>query len=203
MAYHGWLWHKVRKEPLKTVIGATANARRFWVSAMMEDYEKKNILIVQSLRNTIMDSTAMANTSIVVSCGLAAIITSTYSLKKPPDNIYGEHGELVFTVKFVTLLFFLLSSFVCHSLSIRLINQVNYLFVIPQVPTSTVTPEYVSKLLEKAFVLSTVGNRLLYTALPLVLWIFGPVPVLLCSIIMVPILYNHDFGNRDEEKLRI
>lgn len=56
------------------------------------------------------------------------------------------------------------------------------------------TPEdYVAELLERGFVLNTVGNRLFYAALPLMLWIFGPILVFLCSVVMVPLLYNLDF----------
>lgn len=58
---------------------------------------------------------------------------------------------------------------------------------------SLVTPEYINDILEKGFILNTVGNRLFYTALPLLLWIFGPVLVFLCSLSMVPVLYNLDF----------
>lgn len=161
---------------------------------LWQDNEKKNILAVQTLRNTIMGSTLMATTSILLCCGLAAVISSTYSVKKPlNDAVYGAHGEFMVALKYVTLLTLFLFSFMCHSLSIRFINQVNILINSPQDPTSPVTPEYVSELLEKGYILNTVGNRLFYAALPLMLWIFGPVLVFLCSITMVPVLYNLDF----------
>jgi hypothetical protein len=73
------------------------------------------------------------------------------------------------------------------------VNQVNLLINTPPDPMSMVTSEYVSELLEKGFVLNTVGNRLFYSAMPLLLWIFGPVLVFLCSVTMVPVLYNLDF----------
>ncbi|XP_041022481.1 uncharacterized protein LOC121263582 [Juglans microcarpa x Juglans regia] len=194
IAYHAWLWHKVRKQPLTTIIGTNATGRRFWVSAIMKDNDKKNILAVQSLRNTIMGSTLMATTSVLLCCGLAAVISSTYSVKKPlNDTVYGAHGEFMVALKYVTLLTVFLFSFFCHSLSIRFINQVNILINTPQGPTSIVTPEYVSELLEKGFMLNSVGNRLFYIGLPLLLWVFGPVLVFLCYVTMVPVLYNLDF----------
>nr|DAD46155.1 TPA_asm: hypothetical protein HUJ06_004385 [Nelumbo nucifera] len=58
---------------------------------------------------------------------------------------------------------------------------------------SIVTPVFISDLLEKGFTLNTVGNGLFYSALPLLLWIFGPVLVFLCSVTIIPILYNLDF----------
>ncbi|KAK7854775.1 uncharacterized protein LOC111997764 [Quercus suber] len=202
IAYHFWLWHKVRNEPLTTIIGTNARGRRYWVSAIMKDNDKKNILAVQSLRNTIMGSTLMATTSVLLCSGLAAVISSTYSVKKPlNDTVYGAHGEFMVALKYVTLLTIFLFSFFCHSSSIRFINQVNILINTPTDPMSTVTPAYVSELLEKGFLLNTVGNRLFYVALPLLLWIFGPVLVFLCSVTMVPVLYNLDFvfGNGQVE----
>ncbi|KAE8685601.1 hypothetical protein F3Y22_tig00111095pilonHSYRG00212 [Hibiscus syriacus] len=194
LAYHCWLWHKVRTQPLSTIIGTNASGRRFWVAAMMKDNEKKNILAVQTLRNSIMGSTLMATTCILLSAGLAAVISSTYSVKRPiNDSVFGAHGELMVALKYVTILCIFLFSFFCHSLSIRFINQVNILINSPQDPASVVTPEYISELLEKGFVLNTVGNRLFYTALPLLLWIFGPLLAFLCSFTMIPLLYNLDF----------
>ncbi|KAL7122433.1 hypothetical protein ACP275_01G045700 [Erythranthe tilingii] len=195
MGYHVWLWHKVRTQPFSTVIGTNSRGRRFWVSAIMKDNEKKNILAVQTLRNTIMGSTLMATTSILLCCGLAAVISSTYTIKKPlNDAVYGAHGEFMVALKYVTLLVIFLFSFVCHSLSIRFTNQVNFLINCPpDTSNGVVTPEYVGELLERGFALNTVGNRLFYMAMPLMLWIFGPVLVFLCSATLVPVLYNLDF----------
>lgn len=191
--YHMWLWHRVRTQPHTTIIGINASGRRNWVAHMIKDNEKKNILAVQSLRNTIMGSTLMATTCILLCSGLAAVISSTYSVKKPlNDTVYGAHGEFMVVLKYVTLLTIFIFSFFCHSLSIRFINQVNILINTPQDPMSLVTPEYLHELLEKGFILNTVGNRLFYAAIPLLLWIFGPVLVFLCSLTLVPVLYNLD-----------
>ncbi|XP_071730482.1 uncharacterized protein [Rutidosis leptorrhynchoides] len=193
ISYHLYLWHKVRTQPLSTVIGTNAHGRRLWVSTIMKDNDKKNILAVQTIRNTIMGSTLMATTSILLCSGLAAVISSTYSVKKPlNDTIYGAHGEFMVALKYVTLLVLFLFAFMCYSLSIRFISQVNFLINCPQ-DSTIVTSTYVFELLEKSFTLNAIGNRIFYMALPVVLWIFGPVLVLLCSLTMVPVLYNLDF----------
>ncbi|GFQ03699.1 hypothetical protein PHJA_002513700 [Phtheirospermum japonicum] len=193
MGYHVWLWHKVRTQPFTTVIGTNARARRFWVSAIIKDNEKKNILAVQTLRNTIMGSTLMATTSILLCSALAAVISSTYSVKKPlNDAVYGAHGEFMVALKYVTLLFIFLFSFVCSSLSIRLFNQVTFLINSPPPPGGD-TADYVADLLERGCGLSTVGNRLFYSGVPILMWIFGPGLVFVCSAAMVTVLYNLDF----------
>lgn len=196
LAYHAWLWYNVRAYPLSTIIATNAAARRFWVRAIIKDNEKKNILAVQTLRNTIMGSTLMATTSILLSAGLAAVLSSTYSIKKPlSDALFGGgHGDFILACKYVTILCFFLFSFLCHSLSIRFINQVNILINVASADDHhVVSPGYVSDLLEKGFLLNTVGNRLFYTALPLLLWIFGPLLVFLSSAAILPVLYNLDF----------
>lgn len=159
----------------------------------MKDNEKKNILAVQTIRNAIMGSTLMATTSILLSSGLAAIISSTYSVKQPiGDSVYGAHGEAVVAMKYVVLLLFFLLAFLCYSLSIRFMNQVNFLINVPLGDTCPVSTEYVTELLERGFMLNAMGNRIFYVAMPLLLWIFGPVLVFLSSATMVPILYNLD-----------
>nr|GLL32786.1 uncharacterized protein LOC109171813 [Ipomoea trifida] len=194
LGYHAWLWHKVRTQPLTTIIGTNAAGRRLWVSAIMKDNEKKNILAVQTLRNMIMGSTLMATTCILLSSGLAAVISSTYSVKKPlNDAVYGAHGEFMVALKYVTLLIIFLFSFISHSLSIRFTNQVNFLINCPPDNLGVVGPDYVVELLERSFALNVVGNRLFYAAIPMLLWIVGPVLVLLCYVTMVPVLYNLDF----------
>ncbi|XP_061369469.1 uncharacterized protein LOC133312312 [Gastrolobium bilobum] len=194
IGYHVWLWYKVRTQPSSTIIGINTHGRRFWVPAMMKDIEKKNILAVQTLRNMIMGSTLMATTSILLSAGLGAVISSTYSVKKPlNDAVYGAHGEFMVALKYVTILTIFLFSFFCHTLSIRFLNQVTILICTPQDVMSMITPEYLTELLEKGTILNTVGNRLFYSALPLLLWIFGPVLAFLGSVAMLPVLYNIDF----------
>ncbi|XP_004495478.1 uncharacterized protein [Cicer arietinum] len=208
IGYHVWLWHKVRTQPSSTIIGINAHGRRSWIPAMLKDIEKKNILAVQTLRNLIMGSTLMATTSILLSAGLAAVISSTYSIKKPlNDAVYGAHSEFMVALKYVSLLTIFLFSFFCHTLSIRFFNQVSILICTPLNVMSiiVITPEYLTELLEKGTILSTVGNRLFYSALPLLLWIFGPVLVFLSSVAMIPVLYNLDFvcGNGNGQKVKI
>ncbi|KAJ4883077.1 hypothetical protein Rs2_33170 [Raphanus sativus] len=161
-----------------------------------------------------MGATLMATTCILLCSGLAAVLSSTYSIKKPlNDAVYGAHGDFTMAIKYVTILTIFLSAFFAHSLSIRFIGQVNILINAPQEPSSDdfggigsfVTLEYVSDLLEKAFLLNTIGNRLFYMGLPLMLWIFGPVLVFLGSSLMVPVLYNLDFvvmlSNKEKGKV--
>ncbi|TYI93622.1 hypothetical protein E1A91_D02G148000v1 [Gossypium mustelinum] len=135
----------------------------------------------------------MATTFILSCAGLVVVINSTYNVRRPLNaSIFKAHNEFTVSLKYVTILSFFLFSFFCYSLSIRFINQVNILINSPQDLASVITLKYASKLLEKVFILNTVDNWLFYTALPLLLWIFGPFLIFLCSFTLIHVLYNLD-----------
>ncbi|XP_028783194.1 uncharacterized protein LOC114739308 [Neltuma alba] len=214
ITYYVWLWHKVRTQPSTTTFGINSRIRRIWVPSILKDLDKKNVLAVLCLRNLMMGCALMATTSIVLSAGLATVISSIYSVKKPlNDAVYGgDYSEFLVSLKYVTILAFFIFCFFCHCLSLRSFSQLSTLICTPPpagddvVAASVVTPQYLTQLLEKGTVLNTVGNRLFYSALPLLLWIFGPVFVLLCNIAILAVLYHLDFvgGSYDGKvKLRI
>lgn len=141
-----------------------------------------------------MGSILMATTSILLCAGLAAVLSSTYSIKKPLTNaVYGAHGEFTAALKFITILTIFIFSFFFHSLSIRFMNLGGVLISAPLQPLSVLTEQHLVDILEKGCVLNTIGNRLFYSALPLVLWICGPLLVFLCFGVMLFVLYNLDF----------
>jgi len=163
-----------------------------WI--LWKDIEKKNIVAVQSVRNMIMGSVFMANTSILLCCGLGAVISSTYRVKKPLiDSVYGAQGESVVALKYATIFTTFLFSFLFHSLSVRFLSQLSFLICLPQHGIALVTPEYLTHLLRKATVLNIVGNRLSHTGLFLLLWIFGPVMAFSFSLVVLFVFHKMDF----------
>ncbi|RLM85369.1 uncharacterized protein C2845_PM04G20140 [Panicum miliaceum] len=209
MAYHAWLWREVRLRPLRTAAGINAATRRLWAIGMMKDNAKNAVTVVQSVRNVIMGSTLMATTAILFCTGIAAVLSSTYTVKKPlSDTVFGAHGEYMMALKYVALLLAFLFAFLCHTLAICFLNQATFLIntsgcLFP--PADVADPEggaggglpsacrdYVAEVLERGFTLNLVGNRLFYAGVPLLLWIFGPLLAFLSSMVMIPILYNLD-----------
>ncbi|KAK2421420.1 hypothetical protein QL285_032050 [Trifolium repens] len=190
-----------RTQPFTTTFGRDADGRRFWVPTMMKDIDNKNTVAIQALRNIIMGATLMSTTSILLCAGLGAIISSTYSVKKPiKESVFGAHGDFVVVLKFAIVLTMLSFSFVCNTLSSTFINRVNLLICTPQNVKTMVTPDYLTQHLGKAMLLNIIGNRLFYTAITLQLWIFGPLLPFLSSMLMVGILYNLDFSGGDRDR---
>uniref|UniRef100_A0A0E0M2W5 DUF599 domain-containing protein n=1 Tax=Oryza punctata TaxID=4537 RepID=A0A0E0M2W5_ORYPU len=213
MAYHVWLWRAVRLTPLRTAAGINSATRRLWAISMTKDNEKKAVLVVQSLRNVIMGSTLVATTAILFCTGIAAVLSSTYTIKKPlSDAVFGAHGEYMMALKYVALLLLFLVAFLSHSLAICFLNEASFLLNTSPTLLSTAgggdgddggrrllglpsTRGYIEEVLERGFTLNFVGNRIFFAGVPLLLWIFGPLLAFLSSLVMIPILYNLDVVN--------
>jgi uncharacterized membrane protein len=232
-----------------------------WI--LRQDNEKKNLLAVQSLRNTIMGSTLMASTAILMSSTTGVFMTSTYfnSMSKP---MLGGANDTLTSVKYMSLLFCFLFAFLCFMQSVRYLNHVNYLINVPlhiepfssssssnsatnlynhrplhsqqqqqqqvvqhgqvqpvenllqqrpelQKTMHLITYDYVADVLTTACNFYTFGTRGFYIAFPLILWLFGPVPALVCCAALVPIMHFLDTvapvvgggdRNRDRDVLR-
>ncbi len=232
-----------------------------WI--LRQDNEKKNLLAIQSLRNTIMGSTLMASTAILMSSTTGVFMTSTYfnSMSKP---MLGGANDTLTSVKYMTLLFCFLFAFLCFMQSVRYLNHVNFLINVPlhiepfssssssnsatnlynhhhqhsqqqqqqqvvqhgqvqlvenllqqrpelQNTMHLITYDYVADVLTAACNFYTCGTRGFYFAFPLMLWLFGPVPALICCAALVPIMHFLDTvapavgsgdRNRDRDVLR-
>eukprot|EP00250_Pteridium_aquilinum_P004350 c14568_g1_i1 orf=257-1054(-) len=216
LAYHIFLFYKVRTRPMKTVMGLNLKARRLWVFDMLIENHKKNVLAVQTLRNSIMESTLMATTAILLTAGLATYFTFANNLKQlPGGNESGKvsssppflspsvssFGSISSTIKSFAVLSCFMVSFLCHTQSIRYINHVNYMINIPL--DHIITPEFVADLMERSTFMYGLGSRMFYIAFPLLLWVFGSVPMLICAMVLLHALYSSDFVQPDIDNCNV
>lgn len=201
ICYHIWLVHQIRNNPSKTVVGINAVNRRLWVNAMMEDVSKNGVLAVQTLRNNIMASTLLASTSIMLSSLIAVLMTSGgRSDRASIAFIYGDKSLLGFSIKFFSILVCFLVAFLLNVQSIRYYSHASILINVP--PPSKrktkaflgigATPEYVGRTVNRGSYFWSLGLRAFYFSFPLFLWLFGPIPMFLCCLVLVVLLYFLD-----------
>lgn len=169
-----------------------------------QDNDKKNILAVQSLRNTIMGSTLMASTAILMCAATATLMASAYFRTESP--LLGGGDQKLLCVKYMSLMLCFGFTFLCYMQSVRYINHANFLINIPLQSKDTgcptfirITPDYVSNVLGKGCNFFTVGTRSFYVAFPLLLWLFSPVPVLVSCVALVPLLFYLDAADIDTD----
>jgi uncharacterized membrane protein len=161
--YHSFLRRKIRTNPTYTVQTINAIARTAWVETIMR--EKKDILAVQTLRNSTMAATFLASTSVL----------------------------LIIGVKILTLLLDLFVAFFSFSMSIRIFNHVGYMINVPlELKHRMITPAHVATHLNRAGSFYSIGMRAYYFTVPLVFWLFGPHFMLIATIGLLIALYRID-----------
>ncbi|GFP94317.1 hypothetical protein PHJA_001576200 [Phtheirospermum japonicum] len=211
VTYHTWLLRQIIRRPHTTVLGVNAANRRLWVRAMMEDTSKNGILAVQTLRNNIMASTLLATMSIMLSSVIAVLMSgggSGGATHRPIGPLYGDNSKFGFSLKFFSIQLCFLSAFLLHVQSIRYYSHASMLINVPnniQMAKNNiiigsnlsgfkdcVTVEYVCGTVNRGSHFWSLGLRAVYFALPLFLWIFGPIPMFLCCVLLVFLLYSLD-----------
>ncbi|XP_075476480.1 uncharacterized protein LOC142517872 [Primulina tabacum] len=214
VAYHIWLLRQIITRPATTVVGINAINRRLWVRAMMEDPSKNGILSVQTLRNNIMASTLLASTAIMLSSLIAVLMTGSGGDNRPMKVIYGDRSELGFSIKFFSILVCFLVAFLLNVQSIRYYSHASILINVPNVLNNKkdyrncASAEYVGRIVNRGSYFWSLGLRAFYFSFPLFLWIFGPIPMFLCCVVLVFLLYfldvTFDFGcviSQDQENV--
>ncbi|KAK9714072.1 hypothetical protein RND81_06G069900 [Saponaria officinalis] len=184
IAYHAWLLFNITRRPSRTVIGLNTMCRHRWVYNIMSDQTKNGILGVQTLRNNLMASTLLATISITLSSLIGAVISSS---SKPSDVTYTIHQ-----VKYFSVLICFLAAFFCNMQCVRYYSHSSFLLNVPLPDGKDEFIEYVAQTLNRGSLFWSLGLRAFYFSFPLLLWIFGPIPMFACSCLISFSLYFLD-----------
>jgi uncharacterized membrane protein len=197
LAYHVWLRRKERRNPAYTVQAVNRLARVAWVDSVMR--EGRDILAVQTLRNSTMAATFLASTAVLMIIGVLTLSGQGDKLEATwhAVNFLGAKHPEVWTVKLLLLLVDLFVAFFSFTMSIRVFNHVGYLINVPLAKGhAAISPEHVAIHLNRAGRFYSLGMRAYYYAVPLLFWLFGPLLLALASVGLVAVLYRLDRAPR-------
>ena len=190
--YHLHLMYQVRTRPLTTAIGITNHLRGHWVESIMEN--NRDILAVQTLRNWVMTSSFLASTAILISVGLVTVAASPEKMAEISPSLQElvrEHRVLwLFKLMVLILDFFFIFFNFC--LAIRYYNHVNFMINVPSTLAHKITPDYITEILNRGMLHYTLGMRGYYLGVLLVLWLFGPIWMLLGTVVLLLVLHHLD-----------
>ena len=170
------------------------------------------MLAVQTLRNNIMASTVLATTAITLVSVISVFVNVTSPASSPspsraaPRLVYGSKAREVFAAKYLAVSLCFMLAFVCNVQAIRLYAHASFLLGgLP--PGGEAAPEefaaYVARTVNRGSYAWSLGLRAFYVSLALFLWTFGPIPMLVCSVLMCGLLYFLDTtSDRREEEMR-
>ncbi|KAL2556412.1 hypothetical protein Fot_01151 [Forsythia ovata] len=140
-----------------------------------------------------MASTLLASTAIMLSSLIAVLMTG--SSNRSIGLIFGDKSELGFSMKFFSILVCFLLAFLFNVQSIRFYSHASMLINVPFKKMATNFLDntvYVGTTVNRGSYFWSLGLRAFYFSFPLFLWIFGPIPMFLCCIVLVFLLYFLD-----------
>jgi uncharacterized membrane protein len=194
VGYHLFLRIMLKSDPLYTIQAVNATARAAWVETVMSA-GNKDVLAVQTLRNSIMGATFLSSTAVLLIIGTLTLSGQRENLASTWHalNVFGAtHAELWLT-KLLVLLLDMLVAFFSFAQAIRLYHHVGYMINVPMtMKHRALSPRHVALHLNRAGSFYAIGMRAYYVAVPLVFWLFGPHFMLLSTLILIPILYYLD-----------
>jgi uncharacterized membrane protein len=189
--YHVYFARQVRRGGDRTVIGQAKRWRREWVQRMIA--RQDNIGMIQALRNLIMSSSFLASASLLIAAGLLGFVAGAGQVSDliHEMNFLGMRTGAAFSIKILMLIANFTLSFFSFSLAIRYYNYA-VLRSTGISPDDTAAVADATRLIERGAVHYALGMRCYYFAIPLVLWLFGPILLGVGMAVMLVALYHHD-----------
>jgi uncharacterized membrane protein len=204
VCYQVYLRVRDRRSPAASALYGMNAARVAWVEGVMR--EGKDILAVQTLRNSTMASSFMASTAILLIIGVLTLSAQGDRMSGTWHalNVLGKHSADIWLFKLLIMLFDLLVAFFAFCLSIRLYHHIGYQINTPADLRREVTqPAHVGAELNRAaiFYLYRLGMRAYSYTVPLLFWLFGPLWLMLATALMVYFLSHLDRAPRSDADL--
>lgn len=192
-AYHIWLIFALIRSPRRTVIGLNSESRHQWMFSMMADPVKNGVLAIQTIRNNIMASTLLATTAITLSSIIGVFVSrNSNSANATSELLYGNKSAMLSSIKYFAILLCFLVAFLCNVQCIRYYAHVSFLATMPTSQGRKEAMEYAARSLDRGSLFWSLGLRAFYLSFPLFLWIFGPIPMVICCVMMSFVLYFLD-----------
>lgn len=193
-SYYLYLNRRSRLKPDTCVYSLNAQIREQWVKMVMQS-DKKDILAIQTIRNSMMAANFMASTAVL-------LIISSLSLSEKvgewagqwySDSVNHEMIAELWRIKLGLLLFDFSVAFFCFAMAVRFFNHVGYMINLPpNESNSSLLAQQTSAYLNRAGIYYTRGTRTFFLSLPIIMWIFGPAFLMLTSLVLVSQLYLLD-----------
>jgi uncharacterized membrane protein len=190
--YHVQWIYRIYRHPMSTSVGITNHLRGHWVESIMA--ERRDILAVQTLRNWTMAASFLASTGILICLGLLSVAASPQKMAEitPSLNELVREHRVLWLFKLMVLILDFFFIFFSFCLAIRYLNHINFMINVPSNLAHKITPEYITEILNHGMMHYTMGMRGYYFSVLLFLWLFGPIWMLLGTIVMTAVLYHLD-----------
>lgn len=181
--YHIYFVHRYRTNPLSTIIGVNHAAKRLWAEVVMSGGQPN--VGIQTVRNSMMSSQLLASTSLTLTALVAAYLVKISPSDTAIDMSIWTSSYIHPVHKFFAVILSFSVSFYCYMQSVRAANHAGYLLAFPANGDHPFKPGYVARVLERCAYFHTAGTRVFYMAFLFIIWIFGPIPMFVMTILLI------------------
>ncbi|XP_015696298.2 uncharacterized protein LOC102713300 [Oryza brachyantha] len=196
IGYHLFLLHRILRRPHTTVIGYENHNKLAWVERMMAQTAgpEESALALGVISDNISAATTLASLCIALGSLVGAWVSSSSAPGAGAGAgvvVYGDGSRATAAVKCVALLACFLASFTCFVQSAP--YYVHASFLMSALAGSDAPPVGdAQRAVVRGGNFWAAGLRALYLATALLMWVFGPVPMLACSVLTVAVLHRLD-----------
>ncbi len=186
------LQRRILHNPTLPVQGRNARARAAWGRRVRSE-KGMEIMAVQTFRNSTMAATLMASTAVLLIFGILNMMVSADKIGPVFHslNTWGAHAPLLWIFKLMLALLDFFVAFFSFSLAVRGYHHAGYLVNVPMDKSDHgVTVDKVIQVMNRTGQYYSVGMRTYYFSVPLVLWLFGPLWMLVSTVVLLAVL-NH------------
>lgn len=164
----------------------------------MEGKDRGMYLAVIS--STISAATFYGSTSLIMSSIVGTWLgASSHNIFLMSTNVYGDKSFGLILVKYFSILTCFLVAFASFLLCVRSLVHATYLL---SMPNSQVPAEFIQRAVVRGSALWAVGFRAICFGATLLLWIFGPIPMFMFSLVVVLIFSIVDANSTPLEPFR-
>lgn len=202
LGYQLYLNWRTRHDPASSAQDAMLLAREAWVNSVMQ--ERRDILAVQTLRNSTMAASFMASTAVLLIIGVLTLSAQGDKLSGTWHvlNFWGHDSAELWLFKLLMVLFDLLLVFFAFSMSVRLYHHIGYSINVPLArQLESAQPRHVVAQMNRAAIFYRIGMRAYYFTVPLLFWLFGPLLLLGATTLLIFFLYRLDRAPRSDADL--
>jgi uncharacterized membrane protein len=193
LAYQIYLGWRTRMDPASSAQDIMLAARAAWVASVMR--ERRDILAVQTLRNSTMSASFMASTAVLLIIGVLTLSAQGDKLSGTWHalNFLGQTSTEMWMFKLLMMLFDLLFAFFSFAMAVRIFHHIGYLINVPLDKTVEATQiRQVEAHLNRSGTYYRIGMRAYYFTVPLLFWLFGPTWLLGATLAMLFFMFHLD-----------
>ncbi len=198
MGYRYFLSFMLKTRPDRLYLGKLQQYRKAWIEAHSGD--QNSIMVVQTLRNTIMSASFLASTSVILIMGALNLLFTLESSGEPQKTFYltAAAAPEVMVFKVLLLILILSYSFFNFTWYIREVNYMGFILNIPKEKLDRIeggdsTP-YIMRMFLTSGIYFSLGMRGYYFLIPLLMWIFSPILMMLATFVILFILMRRDLA---------